>query len=302
MTNSPEPRREHPSTYIVQDRSNDEELNRLRIQDQMITTSMGGVLPEQLNPESFHRVLDVGCGSGSWAIEATQTYPTMSLFGVDISKKMVDYARSQAAAQGVADRVEFAVMDALRMLEFPNNYFDLVNLRLGLSFLRKWDWPKLLSEFQRVTRPGGIVRITEAEIVLPNNSPALTQLQEMLRCAFDRAGHFFEPETNGLSAHLAPLLTQHGIQQVQTKDLGLEYRAGTPQGEAYYEDMKRAFRTIRPFTQKWGCISQDYEAIYQQALKEMKQSDFHVTLRMLTAWGHPYPKKEQKIPTTEHRS
>ncbi len=94
MADSPEPRREHPSTYIVQDRSNEEELNRLRIQDRMLTESMGGVLPEQPQPESFHRVLDVGCGSGSWVIEAAQTYPTMSLFGIDVSKTMVDYARS----------------------------------------------------------------------------------------------------------------------------------------------------------------------------------------------------------------
>jgi hypothetical protein len=41
------PRREHPSTYPVQDRSNEEELVRLHIQDQMLTTSMGGPLPEQ---------------------------------------------------------------------------------------------------------------------------------------------------------------------------------------------------------------------------------------------------------------
>lgn len=293
MTNSPE-RREQPSTYVVQDRSSKEELDRLRIQDQMITKSMGGVLPEQPRPESFSRVLDVGCGSGSWVIEAAQMYPSMSLSGVDISKKMVDYASSQAAAQGVAERAEFAVMDALHMLEFPDDFFDLVNLRFGISFLRKWDWPKLLSELQRVTRLNGVVRITDMQIIHPNNSPALTQLQEMLLCAFDRAGHLFEPATTGLTAHLVPLLTQHGIQQIQTKDFALEYPAGTPQGKAYYEDAKYAFRTFRPFVNKWGCVSQDYDVIYQRALTEMQQSNFYITLRLLTAWGHPYSRKEQK--------
>ena len=302
MADSSEIRREHPSTYVVQDRSSKEELDRLRIQDQMITESMGGVLPEQPDPKSFQRVLDVGCGSGSWVIEAAQTYPTMSFFGVDISKKMVDYASSQAAAQGVTERVEFAVMDALHMLNFPNNFFDLVNLRFGISFLRKWDWPRLLSELQRVTRLNGLVRITDMEIVHPNNSPALTQLQEMLLCAFDRAGHLFAPETTGLTAHLVPLLTQHGVQQIQTRDFALEYPAGTPQGKAYYEDAKHAFRTFYPFINKWGCASQDYDAIYQQALTEMQQSNFHITLRLLTVWGSPYPRKEQQIPMTEYHS
>ena len=125
------PRREHASTYFVQDRSNQEELSRLQVQDQMLTRGMGGVLPEQPDPTIFHRVLDVGCGTGNWLIEAARTYPTMSLLiGIDISNKMVEIAREQAKAQQVNDRVEFHVMDALRALEFSDNYFDLVNLRL----------------------------------------------------------------------------------------------------------------------------------------------------------------------------
>ncbi|HLI06498.1 MAG TPA: hypothetical protein VKV40_08020 [Ktedonobacteraceae bacterium] len=42
-----EPRRERPSTYWVQDRSNAEEMTRLRLQDQLATAGMGGVLAEQ---------------------------------------------------------------------------------------------------------------------------------------------------------------------------------------------------------------------------------------------------------------
>jgi ubiquinone/menaquinone biosynthesis C-methylase UbiE len=286
MVTPNEPRREHPSTYVVQDRSNEEEMNRLRIQDQMITTAMGGVLPEQANRERFHRILDVGCGSGSWIIEAAQAYPDMSLYGVDISIRMVEYAREQAAAQGVADRVKFQMMDALRMLEFPNNYFDLTNLRFSVSFMRKWDWPKMLSELQRVTRPGGVVRVTELDMIHQSNSPALTRLCEMFQCALARAGHLFEEETTGITAHLASLLHQHGVQQIQTRAYALEYLAGTPQGQAYYEDMKYAFRTCRPFLQKWGCLSQDFNAVYQQALNEMQRSDFCVTLHLLTVWGN----------------
>src|SRR5260221_14733769 len=97
MSTPTDPRQEHPSTYFVQDRSSEEEMTRLQIQDQMLTTSMGGVLPEQSDPTIFKRVLDVGCGTGGWLIEAARTYPTMTrLVGVDVRKKMIDYARAQA--------------------------------------------------------------------------------------------------------------------------------------------------------------------------------------------------------------
>ena len=56
-----DPRQEYGGTYFVQDGSNEEELTRVAIQDQMITAGMGGVPPEQSDPTHLRRVLDVGC-------------------------------------------------------------------------------------------------------------------------------------------------------------------------------------------------------------------------------------------------
>src|SRR5947209_19752314 len=108
MSTSNGPFPEHPSTYFVQDRSNEEEMIRLQIQGQMITAGMGGVLPEQPRPTSFQRILDIGCGTGDWLIEVARTYPGISvLVGVDVSSTMVQYARTQAAAQQVDSHVQF---------------------------------------------------------------------------------------------------------------------------------------------------------------------------------------------------
>ncbi|HTK08253.1 MAG TPA: class I SAM-dependent methyltransferase [Ktedonobacteraceae bacterium] len=150
------PEREQPGTYFVADRESQEELNRLQVFDRMLTTGMGGVLPEQADPTIFPCVLDVGCGTGGWLIELAKTTPNCTrLVGVDASHKFVEYARAQAEAEQVSDRVEFHVMDALRMLEFPDHAFDLVNHRSALSWLRTWDWPKLLQEYLRVCSSGG---------------------------------------------------------------------------------------------------------------------------------------------------
>src|SRR5260370_3012466 len=126
----------HRGTYPVQ--SSEKELTRLVIHDRLMTAMMGGVLSEHADPTIFHRVLDVGCGPGSWVIEVARTYPEMSPIGIDISKRMVEYARAEAKTHQVSDRVEFRVMDALLMLEFLPGFFDLVNLRFGSSFLRTW--------------------------------------------------------------------------------------------------------------------------------------------------------------------
>src|SRR5581483_7534383 len=117
MSTSMDPRREHPSTYFVQDRSDEEELTRIIAQDRILTSGMGGVLVEQPDPAAFGRVLDVSCGTGGWLIEVAKSYPTItSLVGVDVSRRMIEYAQTQAATQLVSDRVEFRTMDALRML------------------------------------------------------------------------------------------------------------------------------------------------------------------------------------------
>jgi len=276
---------EHASTYIVADRRNSQELTRLTIQDHAITTAMGGVLPEQSNTTIFQRALDVGCGSGSWVIEAAQAYPAMSLVGIDISQRMVDYARAQASSQQVADRVEFLVMDAILKLDFPSDSFDLVNMRLGSSFLRTWDWPNVLGELLRVIRPGGILRITEVEIGVECASPAVQRFFEMDRCAFYRSGHLFTQERSGVTSQLERLLRQYGFRQVQTQAYTIENRAGTTEGQAIYDDLRYAFQTARPFFQKWGCICEDYDAIYKQALNEMRQPDFLALTFLLTAWG-----------------
>lgn len=277
---------EHPNTYFVQDRTSEAELQRLCLQDQFLTASMGGVLPEQHDPTRFSRVLDVGCGTGGWLIETAKAYPGMNvLYGVDVSRRMVEYARAQASEQQVSDRVEFQVMDALRMLEFPAATFDLVNQRFGGSFLRTWDWRKLLEEYQRVCRPGGIIRITEADFAVKSTSAALEHLSALLVRAFYQSGHLFAPQGESLLRELVPMLHRFGLQQVQTRHLTVEYRLGTRDGQAFVEDIRHVFRTCLPFLHKWTRVPDNYDALYQQALTDIGQPGCVSTLDLLTVWG-----------------
>ncbi|GAC1362222.1 MAG: hypothetical protein PVS3B1_04300 [Ktedonobacteraceae bacterium] len=281
-----EPQQERPSTYFVEDKKSEAERQRVTIQDRLITAGMGGALPEQTDPSHFHHILDVGCGTGNWLIEVAQTYPHMKLLvGVDVSKHMVEYAQEQARAAGVNDRVEFHVMDATRMIEFPKEYFDLVNQRLGWSYLRTWDWPRQLTEYQRVARLNGVIRVTEGDVFGDSNSPALNQFYIMAREASFRSGRVFAAARDGVTRELPRLLHQHGLMDVQRRAVMLEYRSGTPEHAIFVEDLTLFFRTLAPFFRKWTRVPDDYEALCQQALLEMKQPDFVATWEMVTVWG-----------------
>ena len=274
------------STYVINEGKKKAEIRRLTIQSHMITVAMGGVLSEQPDASIFRRVLEIGCGAGGWVIEAAQTYPEMNLVGIDINPLMVEYSYAQAKAQGLENRVEFRVMDALKKLDFPNDSFDLVNLRFGISFVRTSEWPGLLLEMQRVVRPGGIIRLTECEAGTQSSSQAVAQLNELGTRALYQAGHLFTQEPSGLTSHLATLLTQSWCENVQTRSHLLEFRAGTPEGKDFKDDMDYIAQMTRLFIQKWGGIPENYDAIHRQSQKDMEQPDFCAIWPHLTAWGY----------------
>jgi ubiquinone/menaquinone biosynthesis C-methylase UbiE len=274
-------------TYFVQDRSNQEELKRLIVQERMVTDAMGGVLPEQQDPTLFQQVLDIGCGPGGWLIEMAQVHPQIKkLYGIDISPTMIQYAQKRAEEQQLPkERVEFLVMDALRMLEFPNSFFDLVNFRFSVSFMRKWDWPKMFSEMHRVLKPQGIVRIVEVETNVESSSTAFSNIMALMRRGFERAGYLFEETPTGLTDHLPELLLRHDFQNIRTCKTPVVFRAGTETGKAFFEDFTRIFHTIRPFFQRYGCLPQDYDALCQQATQDMQQPDFVAEGTYHTIWA-----------------
>ncbi len=283
---SMEPRRELSSTYFVQDRSSDEERKRVQIQDTMMTRKMGGVLPEQEDPTRFRHVIDVGCGTGGWLIETAKTYPQIELLiGADISIHMVEYARKQAKAEGVDDRVEFQVMDALRMIEVSKQSFDLLNQRFGWSYLRTWDWPNLLAKYMYATRPGGIVRITESDVFGVTNSLALTQLFELARDALHNAGHTFTRERDGVTRELPDMLQRNGFQDIKSRSFTFRYQRDTPMIEIFLEDMELTFRTMLPFLRKWTKLPENYDDLYQQAVREMHDPGFITDWETITVWG-----------------
>jgi|SRR5579859_93239 len=286
---TPRPGRQRPSsgTYIVKDPGSRTELERVRIQSEMVTAGMGGPLSEQPDPTIFKRVIDVGCGVGEWLFKLAETYPTMTtLVGIDVNKLMINRAKAIAATLPDKERLKFVVQDALaEKLPFPDASFDLVNMRFGSSFLRNFNWIPVLYQFQRICEPGGVIRIVEGEVVEETSSPALLRLLQIFLAASRQSMHTFSDEGNGVTKELPDLLREQGIRDVQTRSHALEFRPGTDEWQSFYDDISKAMYTFSKYMGKFAELPIDYEKLCKQALKEMRQPDFVAVWKLLTIWG-----------------
>jgi ubiquinone/menaquinone biosynthesis C-methylase UbiE len=99
-------------------------------------------------------VLDVATGTGSVALAAARIAgSTGRIVGVDLATEMLAQARRKIAEAGLSN-IEVQEGDAAK-LDFPDNHFDAVFCALSLFFLP--DMLAALREWQRVTKPGGLV-------------------------------------------------------------------------------------------------------------------------------------------------
>jgi SAM-dependent methyltransferase len=78
------------------------------------------------------RVLDIGCGTGQTTRDAARAASAGSALGVDLSSRMLDYARRQATAEGVTN-AEFLQADA-QIHAFDRAAFDVAISRTGAMF------------------------------------------------------------------------------------------------------------------------------------------------------------------------
>jgi SAM-dependent methyltransferase len=114
------------------------------------------VLLAQANLKAGERVLDVGCGVGTTAIEMGRRFK-VRVTAVDISPLMLACAEANVRKANLSEPVELGHGNILA-LDFPNNFFDCVVAEAVTMFV---DRPRAAKELVRVCRPGGRVLTTE---------------------------------------------------------------------------------------------------------------------------------------------
>lgn len=98
------------------------------------------------------RVLDAGCGPGSYAQALVERGATVDSF--DMSDRMLELAGQRLAESIAAGQVRLHHLDMSHPLTaFSDQQFDVVNAPLCCDYVQ--DWRSLFREFFRVLKPGG---------------------------------------------------------------------------------------------------------------------------------------------------
>jgi SAM-dependent methyltransferase len=97
------------------------------------------------------RVLDIGCGTGQTTCDAARSAVTGSALGVDLSARMLEYARHRAAEDGLTNAM-FLQADA-QIHPFDTDAFDVAVSRTGAMFFG--DPAAAFANIGRALVPGG---------------------------------------------------------------------------------------------------------------------------------------------------
>jgi ubiquinone/menaquinone biosynthesis C-methylase UbiE len=122
-----------------------------------LTRLMGGErilrrLLDQASIQPNHRVLDVGCGTGTLAVLIKRKHPGVDVIGLDPDPKALSRARDKAARAGVSLRLEEGFADAL---PFADATFDRVFSSMMFHHLPSDAKGQMLAEVRRVLRREG---------------------------------------------------------------------------------------------------------------------------------------------------
>ncbi|KAI5809426.1 UMTA methyltransferase family protein [Pyronema omphalodes] len=126
------------------------EQERLDLHHEIMLMLLKGDLyraPITNNPK---RILDVGTGTGIWAIDMATKFPEAAVIGTDLSPIQPKWAPLN---------VSYDISDAEDQWDYPPDHFDFIHIRNLAQGITSWS--NVLDEVYRCTKPGAWVELAE---------------------------------------------------------------------------------------------------------------------------------------------
>ncbi|OLN83286.1 hypothetical protein CCHL11_03027 [Colletotrichum chlorophyti] len=114
-------------------------------------------------PDIAYKGFDVGTGTGVWAIDFADEFPSADAVGVDISPIQPGW---------VPPNCKFQIDDIEQPWTWPTDHFDFVHIKHLEGSVA--DWPRLYKQAYTHLKPGGYIELKEVDI--EGRSQALGEL------------------------------------------------------------------------------------------------------------------------------
>ncbi|CAG8823857.1 30354_t:CDS:2 [Gigaspora margarita] len=212
------------------------------------------------------KVLDIGCGFGSWIYDMAKNYPLSHFTGIDINNPKDATLPNVSLTQG----------DVLEGLPYPDCSFDYIHFRDFLWSISSKDASnKLFPELIRILKPGGWIEGAEFDVNILNVGPNTKFLNDALFNHIRNNGN--HPEE--FYKNTSKLFKKHNLEyQIEERILCfVDYDLSKKKFVTFY-------KTIKSMILEYTSISyQEYDEILDKACVELEE--YRTSYRLIRYFG-----------------
>jgi SAM-dependent methyltransferase len=221
------------------------EQKRLDFQHYLLYAVLGTHAAAPIEKQIRH-ILDVATGTGRWAHETARTFPNAQVIGLDMEEPVnpIEGPNNYTFLQG----------NLFAGLLFPDQTFEYVHQRFLVLALPAKQWPFVISELVRVTRPGGFIELVEGGGNFLQIGPATTQLKQW----WDVASRVHGIDVS-LMAQLPLFLRNGGLHAIRYQTYRVPVgEAGGRVGKMLQQDILASLPGLKSFICKNASVSPEH--------------------------------------------
>ncbi|SAM05797.1 hypothetical protein [Absidia glauca] len=179
------------------------------------------------------KVLDAGCGPGTWLFDMAEDFPHCHFYGIDVAPVF---------PQGIKpSNVTFALANLTEPLPYPDHHFDYIHQRLLLFGLTLPQWDVAMQELLRVLKPGGWIEFVEIDQEAHNRGPLLKIITDAMTQML--VSRNMVPD---ISERLVNYMEKYQLDHIHTTIKDFPMRHSGKVGDLFWDDFQRVAHAVQP--------------------------------------------------------